>query len=116
MILKTLCLIEQIIQKTPQKEHFPDYFIVDGKIVTDKNTIANKFNSFFTNIEPTLQCQITNTGAKYVKEYLKSRSLHTFELKPINDNQIMSIIDHLHPKSNCGKYGLSAKVLKLIKK
>ena len=27
----------------------------------------------------------------------------------------MSIIDYLHPKSNCGKDGLSTKVLKLIK-
>ena len=27
----------------------------------------------------------------------------------------MNIIDHLHPKSSCGKDGLSTKVLKLIK-
>ena len=43
-IKKTWLVIKEIIQKTPKKEHFPDYFKVDGKIVTDKNTIANKFN------------------------------------------------------------------------
>ena len=40
-------MISGIIQKTSKEEHFPDYFKVDGKIVIDKNTIANKFNSFF---------------------------------------------------------------------
>ena len=43
-IKKTWCMIKEIIKKTPKKEHFPDYFKVDGKIVTDKNTIANKCN------------------------------------------------------------------------
>ena len=97
-IKKACCMIKQIILKIPKKEHFHDYFKIDGKIVTYKNTIANKFNSFFTNIRPTLACQITNTGDKSFKDYLKSRSLYTFEFKPLNENQIMNIIDNLHPK------------------
>ena len=64
---------------------------------------------------PTLACQITNTGNKSFKDYLESRSVHTFEFKPINENKIMSISDNLHPKSSCVKDGLTTKVLKLIK-
>ena len=46
---------------------------------------------------------------------MKNRSLHTFECKPINENKTKSMIDNLHPKSSCGKDGLSTKVLMLIK-
>ena len=71
-------MIKEIIQKTSKKEHVPDYFKVNGKIVIDKNTIANKFNKFFTNICPTLPCQITNTGYNSFKDYLKNWSWHIF--------------------------------------
>ena len=65
-------MIKEIIQKTPKKENFSDYFKVDGKIVTDKNTIANKLKKLFTNIGPTFACQIINTGDKSFKEKPKS--------------------------------------------
>ena len=40
------------------KKNFQTFFIVNGKQVTDKATITNHFNNFFTNIGPELANKI----------------------------------------------------------
>ncbi len=42
--------IGEVLNKTKKKEAFPDFFRDDNKPISDKLEIANRFNSFFTNI------------------------------------------------------------------
>ena len=53
-IKHTRKVIKEVTNKTTNKTQLPDFFKLDGKIITDKNDIADKFNTFFTNIGPSL--------------------------------------------------------------
>ena len=74
-IKETWSTIKQIIQKTTTGGKLPDYFKIDGNIVNDKHVIANKFNTFFTNIGPTLASQINVEGIQSYAGYFKTSML-----------------------------------------
>ena len=40
------------MNKKIHKREYPEFFEIDGNKVYDKKAIANKFNSYFTNIGP----------------------------------------------------------------
>ena len=47
----------------------PQYFIVDREVLTDKHVIANRLNTFFTNIGPTLASQIVTDGNSSYEDF-----------------------------------------------
>ena len=115
-ILKRLgSTIKKIIKKTTTGGKLPDYFKIDGNIVNDKHVIANKFNTFFTNIGPTLASQINVEGIQLYAGYLKHPCCNTFSFKPIDVSTTIKIIDNLNSKYSFGKDGMSNNLLKLIK-
>jgi hypothetical protein len=59
--------INGILNKTKRKKTFPKIFKHDGIVFTDKTDIANKFNTFFTNIGPKLSSQIQSPINKSYK-------------------------------------------------
>ena len=46
-------------RKTSNKKAFPSYFNDAGVTITDTKEIADRFNTFFTNIGPNLASNIT---------------------------------------------------------
>ena len=46
---KTWSTINDILSRKTNNKSIPDHFIDGNEIVTDKQTIANHFNSYFTN-------------------------------------------------------------------
>ena len=110
-----LLLVCVCIQKTTTGGKLPDYFKIDGNIVNDKHVIANKFNTFFTNIGPTLASQINVEGIQSYAGYLKHPCCNTFSFKPIDVSTTINIIDNLNSKYSFGKDGMSNNLLKLIK-
>ena len=61
-IKKTWEVIKELVNRTSMKNKLPQYFIVDREVLTDKHVIANRLNTFFTNIGPTLASQIVTDG------------------------------------------------------
>ena len=53
-IKQTWTEINIMLNKAKNKVKIPDYFKLDGKKIYDKRETANEFNSFFTNIGPSL--------------------------------------------------------------
>ena len=49
---------------------FPNSFVIDNKLISNKNDIVNDFNNFFTNIGPDLAKNISNTSNKHFIDYL----------------------------------------------
>ena len=49
-IKNTWKVIKEVTNKTTNKTQLPEFFKLDGKIITDKTDIANEFNTFFTHI------------------------------------------------------------------
>ena len=113
-VKETWSTIKKIIQKTTTGGKLPDYFKIDGNIVNDKHVIANKFNTFFTNIGPTLASQINVEGIQSYAGYLKHPCCYTFSFKPIDVSTTIKIIDNLNSKYSFGKDGMSNNLLKLI--
>ncbi len=50
--------INEILNKTKRKKHFPQYFKDGDNLLTSKQLISNKLYSLFTNIGRTLSSQI----------------------------------------------------------
>ena len=49
-IKSTWRIIKDILNKSQKQKNYPDTFLVDGKLISDKLIIAKQFNSYFSNI------------------------------------------------------------------
>ncbi len=107
--------INSILNNTNRTKKIPQLFKDNEKIITDKIAIANKFNTFFTNMGPELAHKIKQPTNKSFKNYLLLNYNHNFKFKNINEGTVLLIIDKLAPKTSFGFDGLSTKLIKTIK-
>ena len=111
-------VIKEVTNKTTNKTQLPEFFKLDGKIITDKTDIANQFNTFFTNITnigPSLASKITTDGYKTYRSFLNEPSAHEFTFNKITEVDVLNIIDTLPSKASSGVDGISPILLKHIK-
>ena len=66
-----------------KEKKIPDFFKIDNIVVTDRTSIANIFNSFFTNIGPKLTKEIYITSRNNFKNYLLNQNDNNFTFKKI---------------------------------
>ena len=88
-------------------------------MVTDKVTIANEFNLFFTGIGQKLANETEKHPDKDVNNYLKiqtSKFEHKskFKLTLVDETAVENVVKRLNLKSSCGKEGISTILLKKI--
>ena len=88
-IKHTWKVIKEVTNKTTNKTQLPE---LDGYIITDKNDIANQFNTFFTNIGSSLASTITTAGNKTYKSFLNEPSTHEFTFNQITEVDVLNII------------------------
>ena len=77
--------------------------------------IANYFNTFFTNIGPSLACQVRNDSDNFFYYYLKRDSTVAFKFTKIYEEAILKIIDDFPLKTSSGVDKIYFKQLKYIK-
>ncbi len=70
--------LNDILNKTKRKKHFRQYFKYGDIILTNKQLISNKFNSFFTNIGSTQSSQIKVPQNKTLKSFLTQKYNNNF--------------------------------------
>ena len=114
-IKKTWDVIKRITNRMMTKKQLPSFFNLNGKIITGKSEIANKFNEFFTNIGPTLATNINTNQNKTHHAILTAPTEKRLNLIQINEAEVIKIIQQLPSKSSCGKDGMSTNLLKSIK-
>mgnify|MGYP000297251403 CR=1 FL=1 len=107
--------IKEVLNKSKNNASLPDFFKVDGKIVTDKQTIANDLNSYFAEVGSNLAAQVNPTENNEFQDYLQNPCMQTFTFKPITADSVNKIIDSLKPKTSCGHDGISVKLVKDMK-
>ena len=112
---KTWQTINNIINKSKKKKDFPEAFKEDGRLITDKVEIANRFNIYYTNIGSNLAAKINVPKNKSFKDYLKNKHKMCFHFKAVQENEVDKIINTLKPKSSFGYDGISTKFVKGIK-
>ena len=108
-------VIKEVTNKTTTKTQLPELFKVDGKVLTEKKDIANKFNNFFTNIGPSLASKISATGTKTYKAFVNTPYTHNFTFSAITESDVIKAIDKLPSKTSSGVDGISPVLLKHIK-
>ena len=113
-IQKTWNTIKGILNKNKQNNEFPNYFLLNNSKLTNKQDIANSFNTFFTNIGPTLSNKIQTDTTHSFAKYLTEEILLSFEFKTVTPDDIIKTIQILKPKSSCGHDNISTKLLKHI--
>ena len=112
---KTWSTINDILSRKNNNKSIPDHFIDGNEIITDKQNIANHFNSYFTNIGHNMARYITNTDDSNFSHHLKGKLDTNFAFSNVNGGEIIKIINNLPSKSNTGKDQISTNLLKQIK-
>ena len=93
----------------------PTYFIHEQTKITDYLEVANKFNSYFTNIGPNLAKNIDADIGRDPISYLNMENINVFTFEDVDENIISKIIDTLQSKTTCGSDGISMMQIKHMK-
>ena len=114
-IKKTWATISNIMNKKVNKSEYPEFFEIDGNKVYDKKEIANKFNSYFTNIGPKLAHDIHDVNGKHFENFSTNKPDCELHFDQISVSDVNKIIDNLSSKTSCGFDDISLKLLKFLK-
>ena len=88
-IKKTWQVIRKIV-KTENNDSTIKELIIDGKMSSNPELMANKFNTYFTGLAETLSEKIPQS-TKTFKEYLPASSINSLALLPTSPQEIIMI-------------------------
>jgi len=114
-IRKTWETINNIMNRSKKINEYPEQFHSDGKSVADKTVIAEEFNKYFIGVGPKQAEKILIPENKSFTDFLKNPTIHIFNFKTVDDQEIIKVIDSLKSKSSYGHDGMSNKLLKYVK-
>ena len=113
-IRHTWAAIKEILGKFKNKREFPDYFTLDGKMINDSLSIANCFNTFFSNVGLKLAENIAYNGTKSVSSYLKRHVTSCFYFECVTPVTVNKYITEIAAKNTCGPDNISSILLKRL--
>ena len=94
------------------KEKLPDYFNIENNKITDKQTIANHFNTYFSNIGKDISNNVPISEFDYL-HYMKTPTYkHNMFLDPVNPLDIIETTSKLKAKTSQGHDQISCKLMK----
>jgi len=108
---KSWSILKEMIGKN-HKQPCNIQFLIDDRIVTDKNVIVNEFNDFFANIGASLAQNIPVTQAKPCT-FLKGNYNSSFYVSPVIEQELCTVISKLR-NSACGLDDLNPEVIKSV--
>ena len=106
---KLWAVIKQVINKKKQNA-IPNQFRFGDKIESDKQVIANKFNSYFSSIGTTLDRNIPQTNLCPLS-YINQNNPQSIHLKEVDSSEVERIIRNLK-NASAGYDGIHSKVVK----
>ena len=112
---KTWMKINEIINKDKKKKNFPEQFLIDDKLISDKSMITNKFNQYFVEIGPKLAEKISLPKNKSFEEYLRNPVTQHFSFSLIDKDNVIRVIESLKSKFSYGHDKISNRLLKYVK-
>ena len=83
-------------------------------IISDPLNLSNEFNNFFTTVAEKIRCDIPINYSKNFKTYLKNRMNKSFFFSPVDNTEIISIINALDPNKSTGPYSIPSIILKTL--
>ena len=113
-IKKTWAAINAILNKRNLKQTLPEYFDVNKKQISDTASLADHFNTFFTNIGADLADKLDCSGKRPMESYLTKKFNHSFEFKTIPEAKVIEYFQTLKSKTSFGHDNISSNLLKAI--
>jgi hypothetical protein len=112
-IKNTWKILKSIIKKDNANSSYPNEFIDNNNIKTDKIDIANGFNKFFTSIGPDLAKQIdVNVEKSNIVETMKKHITNSMFLASIEEHEVIDILNNFKNKKSTDHNGISMDILK----
>jgi hypothetical protein len=105
--------INAVLNK-PESKRFPDHILIENNKITDKQQIADKFNSYFGQIGSDMAASIPKGQDHSFKDYLYPEINTSFTFELIPEDLIKQVINGLKSKSSSSKDGISTIVLKKL--
>ena len=110
---KTWAVLSEILNRK-NRNSVPDNMTVNGAECSDKQAIAEHFNSFFASVGE-LNCKnITEHGDSSYRDYLSEIIESNFEFRLVDSHNIKQIIKGIKTSRSNGHEGISSELLKLI--
>ena len=86
--------INQIINVKCKRYNSPSSLIINNKLASDPNEVADKFNEYFSTIAEKLQSKIHLAGIDFM-QYLNNYNEHNFCITPTFPEEIIETINDL---------------------
>jgi hypothetical protein len=96
------------------KSSFPNFFLIDNVKVSNKEIIAERFNTFFANVGAKLASQLNSVNIPPFSSFLTESPSTIFSFNDITSEELKKIISAFKPKNTEDADGLSMKILKNI--
>ena len=112
-IQKTWTSIKNVLNQGKGNDKFPNVFLIENKLCSDKELIANTFNEYFTQIGPRLAANIDVANKRSYESYLGNPCEGEFNFTRTSE-EIMEIISKMKPKSSSGLDNISCRLMKDI--
>ena len=103
--------VRQLIMLKHKSKRQPSIITVKGKDVTNTKNIANAFNNFFINIDPSLSKTIPQSTRNF-KSFLNNSLLNLFVLKPVTHDEVRKLISQLNNRKALGPTSTSVTILR----
>ena len=103
--------IRSIISLQQTTNDSPKIISLEGHNVTDTQTIANNFNSFFCSVAAEVQSEVSFSYKRF-SEYLPPPYQDSFFISPCTKQEIIEIISSFKPKKLAGSYSIPTKILR----
>ena len=113
-IAETWQILRTVIGKHLKHSSYPNHFIVEGSKVDNKTEIANVFNNFFTNIGPDLANNIRTPTKTSVYDYLTSRNKKSLFLSPIDEREVISVVNGCKSKTSTDCDDIDFRLIKSV--
>ena len=106
--------INDLLSKSSKKKSDEISLKIGNKVISNKNTVANHFNSFFTSIAEELVSKLGKTSKKFT-DYLNKPQNNSLFLNPVAEYEVSDQINKLNEKKSADTYDIPVKLIKMIK-
>ena len=105
---------KNVLNQDKGYDKFPNVFLIDNKMCSDKDLIANKFNEYFAQIGSRLAWNIDVANKRSHESYLGNPCEVEFNFTLTTPEEILEIICKMKPKSSSGLDNVSCRLMKDI--
>ena len=106
--------VNSIISSSKSKSNSPNSIIINKQIITDKETISNSFNEYFSSIATKLREAMPKSNIDFNK-YLGASNPNSLFLSPVTPKEIEDEISLLDNNKSSGINSISPIILKKLK-